>query len=105
MEVLPLRDHRCPALCQIMLITICQIILKVAPRDSLFRNCPYASIAALGSAWIEPAELNFAGGNGDGIVDERGSRAHGNDERMKLDNLTRGTGLLLRIVEEVAFGR
>ena len=37
--------------------------------------------------------------------DEGGSRAHGNDERMKLDNLTRGTGLLMKIVEEVALGR
>ena len=38
------------------------------------------------------------------LRDEGGSRAHGNDERMNLDNLTRGTGLLLRIVEEVALG-
>ena len=33
------------------------------------------------------------------------SRAHGNDERMQLDNLSRGTALLRRIVVEVAEAR
>ena len=37
--------------------------------------------------------------------EEGASRAHGNDERIRLDNLVRGSGLLLRIVEEVALVR
>ena len=37
--------------------------------------------------------------------EEGASRAHGNDERIRLDNLVRGSGLLLRIVEEVALMR